>query len=108
MRTRYKILIVISIFVFFLFLRIILVNVCFDIVSDNQECNFWIDVFTATSFHITTSSSGNGIGEWSGTAERMEAPAFPFELKDNVNAIIIYFVVPTSIILGIYYKDKRK
>lgn len=108
MKTRYKILVVVAIFVFFLFLRAILVNVCFDITSDNQECNFWIDVFTATSFHINTSSSGNGIAEWSGTAEGMEEQAFPFELRDNVSAIIIYFIVPAIIILGIYYKDKRK
>ena len=112
MKTRYKILIVITIFVIFFFIRMPLAEACFAITdNDIEACKPFMILFSETapvmrSNHVW--DTGDGIGAWSGTVDGIEIAPFPFMPEDNVNAILIYFVMPVIIILGIYYLDKRK
>lgn len=111
MKTRYKILIVITIFVIFFFIRMPLAEACFAITDDIETCKPFLILFSKTAPVMSYThawDTGDGIGAWSGTAEGIEIAPFPFMPEDNVNAISIYFVMSIMIILGIYYIDKRK
>lgn len=105
MKTRYKILIVIAIFTVFFFIRMPIAEVCHVFSEVKTDCNplrhFVFD--TSPVIHVN-----GGIESWTGTAEGMEDSLFPLLLTDSVNFIILFLIVPTCIILGIYYMDKRK
>ena len=105
MKTRYKILIVIAIFTVFFFIRMPLATTCHVLSEDKDNCKILMKIVYETSPTIRT---GDGIASWTGTADGMEQPTTPFYVEDNVNVIVLYFVLPISIIFGIYFKDKRK
>jgi hypothetical protein len=105
MKTRYKILIVIAIFTVFFFIRMPIADVCHVFSEDKSDCEPLRKFVFDTSPVIHGSE---GIGSWTGTGQKMESQFMPFLLYDSVNFIIIFLIVPISIILGIYYKDKRK
>lgn len=105
MKTRYKILFVIAIFVVFFFIRMPAATVCHVITEDKDDCQPLFKFIFDTSPVIHGSEV---IGTWTGTAEGMEYQSMPFILHDNVNVIMLFFVFPMSIILIIYYKDNRK
>jgi len=110
MKTSYKILIVIAIFVIFFFIRMPLTLACFAITDNDYEtCEPFLILFSETSPVISNShvwETGNGIGSWSGTAD-LEISPFPFMPERNGNAILIYIVMPMIIIFIISYKDKK-
>ena len=105
MKIRYKILIVIAIFVVFFFIRMPVATVCHVLTEDKDNCQPLFEFVFDTSPVMHGSEM---VGSWTVTAKGMEYPSMPFILHGNVNAIALFFVLPMSIILVIYYKDKRK
>jgi len=64
-----------------------------------------------TSIHISNYNgyTGNGIGEWSGTAEGMVEQSIIYDdLKNNSGFIFWHMILPTFAILLIYQRDKSK
>lgn len=111
MKTRYKILLVIatSVVLYLIMHSTYLFNVCEFIVnsSDNWCMVFWN---ADTSIHITNDvwDSNDGIGEWSGTAEGMEEPIIPINLKDSSGFIFWHMVLPLFAIFLIHQRDRSK
>ena len=53
-----------------------------------------------------TASMGNGIGEWTGTAEGMEETGFDNILNNNIGFIFFLVIIPSLIITGLVIQDK--
>ena len=109
MKTRYKILLVIttSAITYILFHNV-LFNICMVVIDDVEICKvLWL---FDTSIRISNYdwNVGDGIGSWSGTAEGMETPSVYESLRMNSGFIFWHMVLPVLVILLICQRDRPK
>jgi len=52
--------------------------------------------------------NGNGIGEWTGTAEGMEKSDFNSVLRNSIDLIFFLITIPSLIITGLITQSKKK
>lgn len=105
MKTRYKIFLVIGSFIVFYFALIPTLQVCIDL---NNDCTVWQDLILLTRPVITSSTLGEGIGEWSGTTDGMEIPSFEDQISHNLPFVTSMIALPFVIIGFVVVWDKRK
>ncbi len=105
MKTRYKIFLVIGSFVAFYFASIPALQVCID---SNNDCTVWQELVMLTRPVISSSILGEGIGEWSGTAEGLEIPSLEDQISRNLPFVTSMIVLPFVIIGFVVVWDKRK
>ena len=109
MKTRYKISLVIGSFVAFYFALIPALQVCID---SNNDCTVWQELVMLTRPVISSSTLGEGIGEWSGTVDGKEptqvvGPSFildyvSFETWEKIWIVIL--AIPGIIIAYKFYE----
>jgi len=105
MKTRYKIFLVIGSFVVFYFGLIPALQVCAD---SNNDCTVWQELVLLTRPVIPSSTLGEGIGEWSGTADGMKIPSLEDQISYNLPFVTSMIVLPFVIIGFVIVWDKRK
>jgi len=105
MKTRYKIFLVIGSFIVFYFALIPALQVCID---SNNDCAIWQELVLLTRPVITSSTLGEGIGEWDGTADGMEIPSLEDQISYNLPFVTSMIVLPFIIIGFVVVWDKRK
>ncbi len=115
MKTKYKILLVVVIFItIFFFIRLPLPYIC-DAVTENfhSDCKIILYIHNATAIHVTSShvwGTGDGIGTWTGTAEGIyhETPVdYVRSFHDNSGVIFYFIIIPSVIILAIMYRGRK-
>lgn len=107
MKTRYKVLIFVgSVLVFYMSLVPLTVS-CMSVMDD---CKILSELTLFTRPVMSTSSwdTGNGVGAWSGTADRVEPGFTLLESFEHNMGFMIFVTVVFGIILGIVIIDKRK
>ncbi len=105
MKTRYKIFLVIGSFVAFYFALIPALQVCID---SNNDCTVWQELVMLTRPVISSSTLGEGIGEWSGTVDGLEIPSLEDQISRNLPFVTSMIVLPFVIIGFVVVWDKRK
>ena len=105
MKTRYKIFLVIGSFVAFYFALIPALQVCID---SNNDCTVWQELVMLTRPVISSSTLGEGIGEWSGTVDGLEIPSLEDQISRNLSFVTSMIVLPFVIIGFVVVWDKRK
>ena len=105
MKTRYKIFLVIGSFVAFYFALIPALQVCID---SNNDCTVWQELVMLTRPVISSSTLGEGIGEWSGTVDGLEIPLLEDQISRNLPFVTSMIVLPFVIIGFVVVWDKRK
>jgi len=124
MKTRYKILIVISISVFvYMFIHFAFPLVCQVTFVDQSECWLVWELYLLSGINLESSGwyDGEGIGSWTGTPEGMEPNKrtvvdgvivqeinYEFNLESNVGFIFLHIIIPALIITGLIIQDKTK
>jgi len=63
-------------------------------------------VLTLIILASQTASMGDGIGEWSGTAEGMEKTGFDNILRSNISFVFFLVIIPSLIMTGLIIRDK--
>ena len=101
MKTRYKIVVVITCFVAFYFALIPILQVC---THSGGDCTLWQDLVLLTRPVI---SSGEGI-EWSGSVEGKESLSVSELIIHNIPFAASMIVIPLVIIGFLVVLDKRK
>jgi len=105
MKTRYKIILVVAIFVLFYVTVPLFTQHCFEI---SDDCEVFRQLMNHTRAGMVVGSDGNGIGEWGGTAQGMEDPTLVEQLRVNIPFIQTMVIPPIVIITAIVFWDKRK
>ncbi len=105
MKTRYKIFLVIGSFVVFYFALIPALQLCID---SNNDCTVWQEIVMLTRPVISSSTLGEGIGEWSGTTDGLEIPSLEDQISRNLPFVTSMIVLPFVIISFVVVWDKRK
>ena len=106
MKTRYKIIFVIGIFVLFYVTVPLFTQQCFEI---SNNCDVFRQLMNQTRAGMVVNSESSGIGEWSGTAEGMEkSPSWTEQLRVNIPFIQTMIIPPIVIITAMVLWDKRK
>lgn len=107
MKTRYKILVVISSFVTFYFALTPILQYCSE---SDANCTVYQELTLLTRPVISTSiwEDENGIVEWSGTPQSIEKPTIGDYLRLNQNFILSMIVFPCGIISAIVILDKKR
>lgn len=109
MKTRYKVLIVITgtIFVY----MAIIPGLLFSCLSFTDECSIFQELLLYTYLTVPGTLLGDehdGIGEWTGTVEGIEEPRLDYFLQNNVGFISFFVIVPFLIIIVLIIRDKKK
>ena len=105
MKTKHKIIIVIAITIFvYVGLRLGLIHLC-NIVS--EDCDVLYDFFVFTSIHVPSSTVGGEIVEWSGTAQPEFEIDYGWYAIQNLNFVLFFVVIPSSIIAMMLYRDRQ-
>jgi len=104
MKTRYKIILVVGIFVLFYVTVPLFTQHCFEISND---CEMFRQLMNHTRAVMIVGSEG-GIGEWSGTAQGIEEPTLSEQLQVNIPFIQTMIITPIVIITAMVFWDKRK
>ncbi|MCV0431240.1 hypothetical protein [Nitrosopumilus sp.] len=105
MKTRYKIILVIGIFALFYVTVPLFSKHCTEV---SEDCTVFWQLMHQTRAGIVTNSLGEGIGEWSGTAQGMETPTVADQLRVNIPFIQTMIIPPLVIISVIVFWDRRK
>lgn len=105
MKTRYKIILVIGIFILFYVTVPLFSKHCTEI---SDDCEIIRHLMNYTRAGVATNSIGEGIGEWSGTAQGKEEPTIATQLRVNIPFIQTMIIPPILIITAIVLWDKRK
>lgn len=105
MKTRYKIILIIGIFVLFYVTVPLFTQHCFAI---SDDCEVFRQLMNHTRAGIVVSSEESGIEEWSGTAQGIHEPTFFEQLRVNIPFIQTMVIPPIAIITVIVLRDKRK
>ena len=109
MKTKYKILIVISGYATFFFTKMEIGRFCWNYLYANQPrepCMVLMQFISEITPSIVVNREGEGIGSWSGTAEGMEPISGGFAVEENIAFLLFFIVIPFLIILVIHYRDK--
>ncbi len=105
MKTRYKIITVIGIFVLFYVTVPLFTQHCNEI---SENCQVFWHLMHQTRAGVVVSSESEGIGEWSGTAQGGYVPSIADQLDANIPFIQTMIIPPIVIISAIILWDKRK
>jgi len=105
MKTRYKIILVIGIFSLFYVTVPLFSKHCAEV---SDDCALFWYLMHQTRAGMVTDSLGEGIGEWSGTAQGMVTPTVADQLRVNIPFIQTMIIPPLAIIGAIVIWDKRK
>jgi len=105
MKTRYKIILVVAIFVLFYVTVPLFTQHCFEI---SDDCEVFRQLMNHTRAGMVVSSEGSGIGEWGGTAQGIEEPTLAEQLRVNIPFIQTMVIPSIVIITAIVFWDKRK
>ena len=106
MKTRFKILVVITSFTVFYFALIPGYEMCR---NTSVDCSVFQFLINLTRPVIWSGHLGiEGISEWSGTTEgSIQEPDISMLLQDNVSFLLSMIVLPSGIIVAIIAWDKR-
>ena len=108
MKTRFKILLVISIFVMFYFALIPGFQICVD---SEEDCSIWIELILLTRPVVTSNESiwntGDGVSSWTGTVNGMEDPSLEDQITQNTPFIVTMIVLPFVIIGFVVVWDRK-
>ncbi|WP_428325592.1 hypothetical protein [Nitrosopumilus sp.] len=104
MKTRYKIILVIGIFVLFYVTIPLFTQHCFEI---SDDCEVFRQLMNHTRAGMVVSSGDGGIREWSGTAQGIEEPTLVQQLRVNIPFIQTMILPPIVIIIAIIFWDRR-
>jgi len=105
MKTRYKIIFVITCFITFYFAIIPVLGYCLE---SGADCTLYQELTLLTRPTITVDTPWEGISEWSGTAEGIEKPTIAVQTMRNIPFVTSMIVLPFVIIGLIVTWDKRK
>ena len=69
---------------------------------------YFVLIIIILASQTTMEEAGNGIGEWTGTAEELEKPGFDNILRSNISFIFFLAIIPSLVVTGLIIQDKRK
>ncbi len=105
MKTRYKIILVIGIFILFYMMIPLLTQYCFTISDDCEIMRFMMN---NTRAEMIVSSSYYDLGEWGGSVPYVEEPTLFSQINANIPFIQTMIIPLILIITAIILWDKRK
>ena len=108
MKTKFKILLVINLFVVFYFALIPGLQICIDFEGD---CGLWKELILLTRPVVTSGENvwdtGDGINAWTGTPEGIENPLLEDQIAENIPFIVNMIIFPFVIIGFVVVWDRK-
>ena len=108
MKTKFKILLVINLFVIFYFALIPGMQICIDFEGD---CSVWKELILLTRPVVTSGeniwSTGDGMDNWNETVHGIENPSLNHQITQNLPFVVSMIVLPFVIIGFIVVWDRK-
>ena len=108
MKTKFKILLVINLFVVFYFALIPGLQICIDFEGD---CGIWKELILLTRPVVPSGQNvwdtGNGINAWTGTPEELENSSLEDQIAENIS-FIVSMIILLFVIIGFVVVMDRK
>ena len=108
MKTEFKILFVITLFVIFYFALIPGLQICIDFEGD---CSIWKELILLTRPVVISGENvldtGDGINAWTGTPEGMKNPSLADRIAENIPFIVSMIIFPFVIIGFVVVWDRK-